>query len=217
MKKKWYTMDEVMARIKKRSEDIQSGKIKLKPIQKIEATEFVKSQVTAKILKMLPRIVNDATDILNLYPKDCPKGLYPFSRIVPLYGEPYNKLRCPIVKITNQNKKFLVSDYSARRKSEIPYLKRWFPKRSKVEGVLADHIDVILYNKAQLVKEGDKIKSDWGIVAINVEMKKGSPVTPQTMVNNQMGIKFGGNGEKINVEDYLASIEFWQKHAILER
>lgn len=217
MKKKYYTVEEVFARLRQRSKDIESGKIKLKPIQRIEATEFVKSQIGGRVLRLLPRIVSDATDILNLYPQDCPKGLYPFSRIVPLYNEPYNQLECRIVKITPRNAKYLKSDYVARTKDEIPYLKRWFPKGAPVKGVKADHIDVILYNKAQLAKEKTRIKSDWGIVCINVEMEKRSPITPTTMVNNQMGIKFGGNGQKLNTKQYLESVEFWKNHALLEK
>lgn len=217
MRKKSYTWEEVKARLDKRQKDFESGKIKRKPIQRIEATEFVKSQIGGQVLKLLPTIVSDATDILNLYPQDCPKGMYPFSRIVPLHNGVYSKLECRIVKITSKNAKYLKSDYVARRDGEIPYLKRWFPKGAPVKGVKSHHIDVILYDKAQLAKEGDKIKSDWGIVCINVEMEKRSPLSPTTMVNNQMGIKFGGNGEKLNTKQYLEAVEFWKNHALLEK
>jgi hypothetical protein len=217
MKKKHYTVEEVFARLRKRSKDIESGKIKLKPIQRIEATEFVRGQISDKMLKYLGTIIKDATDILNLYPQDCPQGLYPFSRIVPLYNGIYSKFDCRIVKITSKNAKYLKSDYVARRDDEIPYLKRWFPKNAPVKGVKSDHVDVILYNKEQLAKEGTPIKSDWGIVCINVELKERTPLSPTTMINNQMGIMFGGNGEILNVKDYNKSVEFWKNHALMEK
>ena len=216
MKKKTYTLEEVKARLEKRMEDIANGKVKVKPIQKVEATDFVKSQTDKRMLKLLPTIVEDAETILNLYPKDCPKGLYPFSRIVPLYNGIYSKLGCRLVKITPRNSKYLKSDYVARRRGEIPYLKRWFPLNAPVKAVKSDHVDVILYNKEQLAKEGTSIKSDWGIVCINVEMHTPSPPAPSTMINNQMGIAFGGNGEMLNKKQYLRSVDFWSQYALLE-
>ena len=36
-------------------------------------------------------------------------------------------------------------------------------------------------------------------------------------INNQMGIRFGGNGEKLNVKEYLKSVEFWKNHALLDK
>jgi hypothetical protein len=48
-------------------------------------------------------------------------------------------------------------------------------------------------------------------------MKDGSPVTPQTMINNQLGIAFGGNGAKIDRKAYKKSAEFWKNHAMKER
>jgi len=188
-----------------------------KPIQTIEATEFVKTQIGGRIVDLLPEIVEGATAILNLYPKDCPKGMYPFSRIVPLHNKPYNQLECRIVKITSKNEKYLKTDYVARTKDEIPYLKRWFPKGAPVKGVKSHHVDVILYNKEQLKKEGTPIESDWGIVCINVELEKRSPISPTTMINNQMGIRFGGNGQPLNVKEYLNAVEFWKHHALMEK
>jgi len=220
-KKKWYTVEEVFASLRKRTEkrkrDIASGKYKQRHLETIEITNFVKEQTTPDVVKLFPVILRDAYDIMNLYPKDCREGLYPFSRIVPLYSAPYNNLNCRLVKINSKNEKYLKSDYVARRDGEIPFLKRWFPKKSPVKSLTADHIDVILYNAEQLKKEGTPIKSDWGIVCINVELENESPPSPTTMVNNQLGIKFGGNGHPIDIKAYAKSVEFWKNHALLER
>lgn len=210
-------MNEVKDRLNKHRDDIFSGKIKPKPTQKIEATEFVRGQISPEMLKLLDTIIYDATVILNLYPQDCPKGLYPFSRIVPLYNGIYKRFPSRIVKITRNNKMYLKSDYVARRDDEIPYLKRWFPANAPVKGVKSHHVDVILYSREQLAKEKTPIKSDWGIVCINVEMENRTPLSPTTMINNQMGIKFGGNGALLNVKEYVKSVEFWKNHALLEK
>lgn len=181
----------------------------------IEATEFVKTQLPSDVQAHFSSIVSAADVIINLYPKDCKLGLYPFSRIIPMNNE--WKLRCPIVKITPKNAKFLVSDYVIRYGNEIPLLKRWFPKTAPVKGEIGDQLQVIVYTKEQFAKEGTKINGDFGIVAINVEMKGSSPVTPQTMINNQLGVEFGGNGAKIDRKAYKKSVDFWKNHAMKER
>jgi hypothetical protein len=181
----------------------------------IEATRFVKGQLSRDILKLLPKIVEDAKAIMNLYPQDVKTGTYEFSKIIPMnnrYG-----LRCPLVKITLRNKKYLECEYVRRRKGELEYLKRWFPKKAPVKGVVGSKVDVIVYDAAQLAKEGTPIKSDFGIVAINVEMKKSSPVPPMTMINNQLGVEFGGNGSKIDWKGYKKSVAFWKQYAIKQR
>jgi hypothetical protein len=210
-KKKWYTTNEVMERLKKNLADPNRKKRKYVTV---EGTDFVKAQIPPDVQAQFSTIVAYANDIVNLYPQDCKQGLYPFSRIVSLYNM---KLRCPIVKITPQNAKYLVSDYVVRYGNEIPLLKRWFPKNSPVKGEIGEVVQVICYTKAQLAKEGTKINGEYGIVAINVEMKGGSPVTPQTMLNNQLGVDFGGNGAKIDRKAYKKSVEFWKNHAMKER
>jgi len=178
----------------------------------VVSTKFVETQIPEDIKSKLPTIVSSANAFINLYPKFCKQGLYPFSRIIPLYNM---HMRCPIVKITPKNAKYLVSDYVVRYGDELPLLKRWFPKNAPVKGEAGYVVQVVVYTKAQLAKEGTKINGDYGIVAINVEMKNGgSPVTPQTMLNNHLGIKFGGNGTKINRKEYEKSVEFWKNHAM---
>jgi hypothetical protein len=213
MRKKTYSIEEVRKLLQKTLS--KSSRSKRKYVS-VEATAFVKTQIAADIQHHFHSIVSAANDIINLYPKDCKQGLYPFSRIIPMNNYEW-KLRCPIIKITPSNAKYLVSDYSVRYGNEIPYLKRWFPKNSSVKGELGEVINVVVYTKAQLAKEGTKINGDYGIVAINVERKNSSPVTPQTMLNNHLGINFGGNGEKINRKTYKKSVEYWREHAFKER
>lgn len=213
MKQTLYSTEEVFKRIRKNLADPNRKK---RTYVSVEATSFVKTQISSDVKKHFTDIIEGANAIINLYPKDCKQGLYPFSRIIPMNNEKW-KLRCPIVKITPSNKKHLVSDYVVRYGNEIPLLKRWFPKTSPVKGEIGDEVQVIVYTKEQLAKEGTKIHGDYGIVAINVELEGSSPVTPQTMINNQLGVDFGGNGTKINRKAYKKSVEFWKNHAIKER
>ncbi len=213
MAKKFYTIEEVTARIRKTLAD---PKRKKRTYVSVEATKFVKTQIPADVQACFDDIVEAANAIVNLYPQDCKQGLYPFSRIIPLSNNDWG-LRCPIVKITPRNELFLRSAYHVRYGNEIPYLKRWFPKNAPVKGELGEVVQVIVYTREQLAKEGTKIKGEYGIVAINVEMKSPSPVTPQTMLNNHMGVEFGGNGAKLNRVKYGQSVKFWQEHAFKER
>lgn len=181
----------------------------------VSSTKFLRDQINEDIKKVLDHILLDTEQIFQNTPKLVKQGLYKFSRIVSLPN--IYDLKCPLVKITPTNKMFLECDFVKRQKGELEYLRRWFPNDAPVQGVLGDKVDVILYSHEQLEKEGTKIRNDWGIVAINVEMKKSSPIPPMTMINNQLGIKFGGNGEKINWKEYKKSVAFWKQYAIKKR
>ncbi len=194
-------------------------------METIGITKFVKTQVNERIFNILEDIRVLSETVLNKqdifkrfkksegYHKFVEQGFYPFSKIVRIGC---HDMKSPIIKITDKNKRYLVSEYSARRKGEIPFLKRYFPKNCPIIGEEGHHLDVILYNKEQLKKEGTPIKEDWGIVCINIELKNSTPVTPTTMVNNHLGVEFGGNGSKLNKKEYLKSVKFWNEHAIKE-
>ena len=147
------------------------------------------------------------------------KGYAPFCKIVKLKYY----LKSPIVKIDDSNRHFLVSVYKARRPDELANLTRYFPVGS-VELVVAEHIEVILYTKEQLIKESknqdkkDYSGCDYDIVCVNAEpTEKSSPMVPNTIVRNYLGKDFGGSGtEGIDEEEYKESVTFWQEHAIIK-
>jgi hypothetical protein len=77
------------------------------------------------------------------------------------------------MKITPENKKYLNSDYVARKDNELPVLERWFEIADMPEGAISPHfkatyLDVILYSKSQIEKENEAMSNqdkdqNWGM------------------------------------------------------
>lgn len=141
------------------------------------------------------------------------EGYASFCQIVKLNYD----LKSPIVKIDDNNRHLLVSIYKARRPNELSNLTRYFLKGS-VELVKADHIEVILYTKEQLIKEKEEYTgADYDILCINAEPAElSSPMTPNTMIRNHLGSDFGGSGATLDKKKYEESVAFWQEHAMIE-
>ncbi len=85
----------------------------------------------------------------------------------------------------------------------------------------------MLYSREQLLKEfkpkeeGQEFYFDdsveWGIVSIMGTMEpKPDPLVPVTIMRNALGIEEGGNGETLNKETYLESVEFWKKYILVK-
>lgn len=188
-------------------------------MQRIVITDFVKTQVDKEILDLLPRISmfieiclshEIAPEVIKIT-----NGFYPFSKIVS-YPNVF-EFKTRLVKITPENQQYLTTDYVTRASGEIPYLRRFFRADAPVEREVGKKIDIILYTADQLAKEGSPIDGDWGIVAVNVEMDLTTPVQPVTMINNALGIEFGGNGEPLDKEKYLESVSFWKEYALVSK
>ncbi|MEW5309284.1 MAG: hypothetical protein WDW38_001180 [Sanguina aurantia] len=125
--------------------------------------------------------------------------------------------------ITAANKHLLCSGYTRRRPEELPVLTRWFPA-SAVEVPAAAFLDVILYSRAQLVKEyadmpvkgaGEELPQEpWGIISIKAQ-EEGfeTPMAPITMLRNALGREEGGSGVPLDREAYEASVRYWDTHA----
>src|SRR5690606_17976116 len=63
----------------------------------------------------------------------------------------WTSTRCLAVPITAANRHLLRSAYEARTRDELPVLVRWF---EGLEPPVAEYLVVILYDRAQLAKEG---------------------------------------------------------------
>lgn len=63
---------------------------------------------------------------------------------------------CSYAKITEENKKWLKSDYIARTEKELPVLCRWFSSE-EVAPPVASHLDLILYSREQINKENEGV------------------------------------------------------------
>ncbi|HAL50431.1 TPA: DUF3228 domain-containing protein [Candidatus Uhrbacteria bacterium] len=127
----------------------------------------------------------------------------------------------PIAAITPDNAHLLRSGYEARREGELPVLTRWF---EGLKAPQAEWLDIILYNREALEEEADQTPNmerdvpdaEWGIVSINAGLNPAEdPMPPITMMRNALGKEEGGSGVALNREAYLASVEFWNNHAMI--
>jgi hypothetical protein len=115
------------------------------------------------------------------------------------------------VPITDGNRHLLRSDYEARTPDELPVLVRWF---EGLEPPVAEYLIVILYDRAQLAKEGTDIAADWGVVGCMYTAEPvETPMAPITMLRNALGVEEGGSGVPIDREAYRRAVEFWRAHA----
>jgi hypothetical protein len=136
-------------------------------------------------------------------------GYAPFCRLH--VHRNWTKTRCLTVPITDDNRHNLRSAYEARSRDELPVLVRWF------EGVtppVAEYLVVILYDRAQLAREGTPIAADWGVVGCMYTAEPAEiPMAPITMMRNALGVSEGGSGVPIDRDAYARSVAYWDTHA----
>jgi hypothetical protein len=126
------------------------------------------------------------------------------------------------MEITLENYQYLRSGYSARQEGELPVLSRWF--ELPVEPPLANSIAIVLYSKKQIeIEEHARghldfyFHCDWGIVNITAQQGYAiEPMSPITMMRNALGKEEGGSGVSLDRKEYLNSVKYWQKHAIIK-
>lgn len=123
----------------------------------------------------------------------------------------WTSTRCLTVPITEANCHQLRSAYEARTQAELPVLVRWF---EGLEPPVADYFIVILYSREQLLKEGERIDADWGVVGcLYTATPEELPMAPITMMRNALGVAEGGSGVPLDREAYCRSVAFWEANA----
>jgi hypothetical protein len=123
----------------------------------------------------------------------------------------WTSTRCIAVPITEDNRHLLRSDYEARSSDELPVLVRWF---EGVQPPVADYLVVILYDRAQLAREGTAIDADWGVVGcLYTAEPEEIPMAPITMLRNALGVEEGGSGVPLDRAAYARGVAFWSRHA----
>ena len=123
----------------------------------------------------------------------------------------WTSTRCLAAPITEANRHLLRSAYEARSTDELPVLVRWF---EGLEPPVADYLVVILYDRAQLAKEGTLIDADFGVVGCMYTAEPvETPMAPITMMRNALGVEEGGSGVPLDREAYARSVAFWERHA----
>jgi hypothetical protein len=123
----------------------------------------------------------------------------------------WTSTRCLTVPVTPENRHLLRTGYEARSKAELPVLTRWF---EGVQAPVAAYLVVILYSREQLLKEGEAIEADWGIVGcLYTDEPEEIPMAPITMMRNALGVEEGGSGVPMDRAAYRRSVEFWSNNA----
>lgn len=119
--------------------------------------------------------------------------------------------RCSVIAITDANRHMLRSGYEARTREELPVLVRWF---ESLEPPVARYLIPILYDRAQLAKEGTMIDADWGVVGCLYTLEPEEiPMVPITAMRNALGVAEGGSGVALDRDSYRRSVAFWEQHA----
>ncbi|HEY1137220.1 MAG TPA: DUF3228 family protein [Xanthomonadaceae bacterium] len=123
----------------------------------------------------------------------------------------WTSTRCMAIPIEDRNRHLLRSGYDARSREELPVLVRWF---EGIDPPVANYLIVILYDRAQMAKEGTPVDADWGIVGCLYTMTpEETPLAPITMMRNALGVEEGGSGVPIDRDAYRRSVAFWERHA----
>ena len=148
-------------------------------------------------------------DIVEVPPLDVLEGYAPFCKLH--VHRNWTSTRCLAAPITEANRHLLRSAYEARSTDELPVLVRWF---EGLEPPVANYLVVILYDRAQLAKEGTVIDADFGVVGCMYTAEPvETPMAPITMMRNALGVEEGGSGVPLDREAYARSVAFWERHA----
>lgn len=136
-------------------------------------------------------------------------------------------VRCAVREISLDIYPYIRTDYVSRTPEELPILTRFAQLPPGFPMQQANYIVFVLYSKDQLQKEfkpkeeGQEFYFDdsveWGVVSIMGTMEaKPDPLVPVTIMRNALGIDEGGNGEKLDKQSYLESVEFWKKYILVK-
>jgi hypothetical protein len=141
-------------------------------------------------------------------------GYAPFCRHI--FVPNFTDALMGVHEITPENKNLLKSGYKARREGELPILTRWFDGKD-VSPTACRWLDVIVYSKGQMEREGKPIDTDWGIVTIlSAVTHEEAPMPPITMMRNALGKAEGGSGVPIDRAYYARAVEYWSRWATIK-
>jgi Protein of unknown function (DUF3228) len=129
----------------------------------------------------------------------------------------------PVMEITADNEHLIRTKYVARTDKELPVLTRFFPAdHPDVSAPDAKFLDLILYSREQITKENaamgkeDNGTSPWGVISVKPSLVDYElPMNPITVMRNALGVEHGGSGKELIREEYMKSVEYWSKHAMI--
>ena len=78
------------------------------------------------------------------------------------------------------------------------------------------HVELVLYSREALAKEGIEIDRKWGLVSINCSpTDRPTPMRPETMARNMLEME-GGTKREYTAEDFAESVWFWSRFVMIE-
>lgn len=188
-------------------------------MKKFEVTDFAKSRVWNH--ELAGTTINDVTSseyetLLNSDKIDIYHILDGYSDFCKLFVyRNFTDANAGTIEINEENKFFVRSEYKARTEKELPVLTRWMECE---EPPRAEYLVNVCYSAGQMEKEGTPISAEWGIVAVLGQMHPNEePMPPITMMRNALGVEEGGSGKELDREEYLRSVIFWDKHAVVKQ
>ena len=166
-----------------------------------------------KVTNMTPA---EFTSRVNEMAEGAPEapGYAPFCKHV--FVPNFVEANSGVVRITDENRHLLRTDYKARREGELPVLTRWFWSED-VTVEKAEWLDLVLYSAAQCEAEDIDIgDAEWGIVAIlSAPTPEEAPMNPITQMRNALGKDEGGSGHALDRDAYAASVAYWSEWAVV--
>ena len=170
-------------------------------------------------------------------------GYAPFCKHVFMPND-FTQARGAAMRLTPELEPAVRTAYEARTAKELPVLVRFLPREAvPAPGPpVAQCLDVILYDRAQLDKENaamhakeDKdgdggaaaaaayaasavggAETPWGIVSVKAQdVDVELPMNPATMLRNALGKEEGGSGVPLDREAYLAAVAFWEANVAI--
>jgi hypothetical protein len=141
-----------------------------------------------------------------------------------LFVENFTEAHVTALEITSENEGLLRTCYESRTEKELPVLVRYFPREGLGKLEKARVLDVILYSFEQIQKEkqdmGDCLDQDcyeWGIISVKPQDEEFElPMQPITMMRNALGREQGGSGVPLDRNEYLRSVDYWKKVALVK-
>lgn len=153
------------------------------------------------------------TELLTLVSRCFDMALQGYREGVLKVPVPHSMFKTGIVQLTEGTE--LIGGFESRRGNEDP---RKFIT-AKGEKLPAQHVEIILYNKAVLEEDPDyQAIADWEIISINASpIDVPAPIPPDALIANHFNLS-GGTATGMSAEDFESalreSVDFWKDKAM---
>lgn len=210
-----------------------SHQFKNRNLRNVDPGDFLKN-INARAYA-LDVLLGETIEVDNDFVKILDHNEWKFCRYL-IFKNEDSKIKSSVAKLTLDMYPFIRTSYEARQEGELPVLMRWAELPKGFDAPVAKYIVCVLYSREHLLKEHNAIeekqcKEDPERISHDFELKEDQkyglvailtcpepnpdPILPITQMRNALGAEEGGNGQKINKEEYISATKFWQEHITL--